>query len=206
MKKLIFALSLVAVVTLAAPMTALAQDPVAANQIGIYTTEVDSTLGAAEVSVGPSGNFFAYVCLTKPQDNSFAAVDSVEAFEFGMTFENGADIFVLGATLPPNSIDVGGGDPVNGFDFIVGIGVPIGVNNGGVTLVTLQILSLSGAPNAIFIGPSTVGNLYYQDTATKELVEFYPSSSDPSLPVFGINQTPVATESRTWGNLKSLYR
>jgi hypothetical protein len=210
MKKLLFVLAALAILSLAAPVTGFAQldPPAAANQIGLYTVPVDTTdLASSEFTVLASVPFFAYLCVTKPQDNAFNAVELIEAFECRVTFDNPTAYFKLAETLPPQAINVGDTSSlVNGLDYAVGLGTPLPVVNGGAVLVTYQFFSATAASSLVFVGPSPQGNLYYQEALGKTLVDFYPSSSDPTLPIAGFNATPVATESETWGSVKSLYR
>ena len=204
MKKLFYVVSALAALTLLAPNVGFAQS--ADNQLGIYGDEAGS-LDSQNFVVAASTPFTAYMVLTNPVDNYDMAVGEVEAFECRVAFSNGAMVFKLAETLPPQAINVGdSSNPAAGLEYAVGLGVPTPVVGGAVTLVEFTFMVLAVSQIDVFIEESQGGNLYYQEADNKELVDYYPSSSDPAMPVASFNGTVTPVDEETWGGVKALYR
>jgi hypothetical protein len=204
MKKLLYVVSALAALTLLAPSVGFAVQ--ADNQVGIYGDAIASD-GSQNFVVPTSTPFTAYMILTQPVDNYGVDVIEVEAFECAVTFSNGAMVFKLAETLPPQAINVGdSSNPAAGLQYAVGLGVPMPVNNGTVTLVQFTFMVLVDTNIDVFIEESVGGNMYFQDTPNKELVDYYPSSSSPAMPVASFNGTAVPVDSESWGGVKAMYR
>lgn len=204
MKKLFFVASALAALSLLAPSIGFAQR--ADNQFGLYS-EAAAGAGTQNIAADTGTPFFAYLVLTVPVDNDMNEVTSIEAFEFMVTFSNGAMVFKLSETLPPGAINVGDAtSPALGLDYTVGLATPIQVTGGNVTVVSFQFMVQTADPIEIFIVNSRNGEMQFQEASGKTLVQAYPASSDQNLPAASFNGTVTATESETWGGVKALYR
>lgn len=201
MKKLLFVASALAALSLLTPSFGYAQ---ADNQVGVYFD-----LGATETSFTPVAfvEFNIHLLLTQPVDNDSAPVTEVEAYEVTIEFSNGAALIKSSETLPPNALNLGDANsPAAGLNYIVGLAVPVPVENGITWLATIGLTPLNVDENFISLVNSPLGNMYYQEVATKTLVNFYPSSGNSADPVAAISGTVTPVESSTWGGVKSLYR
>jgi hypothetical protein len=198
MKKLVILLMLSLMATSA--FAVVDPDP---DMLGIYFD-----LNADDNCLTTAANvpFFAYVILTNP------TVPGVEAFEFG--YENAVPvgletlIFQLATTLPAGAIDVGDGIPTGG-NIIAGLAVPVPAAPATV-LVTWQYLLLTPMPVEMYLtasNPSSIPGGLPVIQAEGSLRQVGLSTGGPDNPVATVNAgCAVATESDTWGGLKSLYR
>jgi hypothetical protein len=153
-----------------------------------------------------SAAFFAYAILTNP------TVPGVEAFEFG--YENvvpvgfETSLFQLATTLPSGAIDVGDGTPIQG-NIIAGLAAPVPAAPATI-LVTWQYLPLAVFPMEMYLtasNPSSIPGGLPVIQAEGELMQVGLSTGGPEFPVATVNTgCAVATESDTWGGVKSLYR
>ncbi len=222
MKKMFFAVSALAALSLLAPSVGFAAQGTAANQIGIYsdaTGDVDS----ANIDIAPSNVFHAYLVLTNPINNTRdggtntnTPVTMVEGFEVRVIKPAGlnATWFQMGEALPPDGIDAG-----TAPDYVVGFGTPFAVVGNATVLIDWTLMMLSGDPHEWYLGltsfPSLDGTMSYQDAddttvphdqGNIPLVSAYPSSGDYADAVFSVNGTAVAIENESWGNVKALFR
>jgi len=192
----------IALMTVALPAVCLAVVDPDPDLMGIYfDTRADND--CLQVEAGTP--FPAYVILTNP---TFAGVD---AFEFG--YENEFDsshlgsLVLMGATLPPQSIDVGSGDATGG-DHIVGLASPVPPAT-ALVLLTWQYMMLEKFPVAMYLGP----------TSTPSLPEGLPVvglggdlfavdilSHNVNLPVAAVNGACGQIDEVQWGTLKSTFR
>ena len=211
MKKLIFVMAVLTAVAMVSPTVSFAQHEYD-NQFGVFFDTVAEQINGAPT---PSVPFFAYVMLLKPVDSVGGAVTGVEAIELMVTLvrTNPAEtIFKLAETLPPGAINVGTAtDMYDGLDYTVGLAEPVLVTNDAVILVTLQFMILDDAvpgldPVELYMTNSRNGFLQYQRDGGPPLIPAFPSSGDQASPVASFNGGVVATESSTWGTVKSLYR
>jgi hypothetical protein len=205
MKKLLFAVSALAALSLLAPSAGFAQHTYD-NTVGIFADEA-ATL--TEVNVGPNTPFFAYVVLLRPSTLDAVAFDSINAFELTVTSTD-ETIFVLAQNLPAGAINVGdNASIVGGLEYIVGLANDLPVSSQSVTLFSLQLMSLTGTPFQLFVGPtskpSVPGEMAFQ-SISPPLVPMYSAGGDETAAVFGYNSSVVATEDATWGGVKALYR
>ena len=173
------------------------------DMIGIYF-DMTADNNCAE-GIAASVPFFAYAILTNPSGTQ------IDAFEFGYdnnAFGNEASIFQLATTLPPNAIDVGSGTPASG-DIIVGLGTPLPAEPATV-LVTWQYLLLVPMSIEMYLTasePSSLPGGLPVIQMDGELMTVGTSTGGPQNPVATVNLgCVVATESDTWGGVKSLYR
>jgi hypothetical protein len=173
------------------------------DMLGIYfDTNADDNC----LTIAANVPFFAYAIMTNP------TVPGVEAFEFG--YENVVPvgfetlIFQLAATLPAGAIDVGEGTPIAG-NVIAGLATPVPAQPATI-LVTWQYLLLAQMPVEMYLtasNPSSIPGGLPVIQAEGTLRQVGLSTGGPDFPVATINTgCAVATESDTWGGVKSLYR
>lgn len=215
MKKLLFAVSALAALALLAPSTGFAQH-VYYNQVGLYTTS--DAMGTDITGVADLGApVNVYLVLTKPADvdNGMAPYTSINAFECTLAFSPAPNnnLFMLLATLPPNSVDVGQRKTINdGFlDYIVGIDLlsPVPVTDESVVLITFQFMNNSPAGFLVYLTPTEKpalpGEMAYQGVQG-ELRVMNPSSGSHIAPVFQFGNPVVAIENESFGSVKALFR
>lgn len=215
MKKLLFAVSALAALSLLAPSAGFAQT--AYNQLGIYTDQAgipDSANTVATVNVP----FNAYLVLTNPWNHSFGpiggeveqAITAVDGFEVRLDFPESASWFMLSENFPANEINVGQGN-----DYVVGFATSVPVTDNAVVLVTWQFMVLAASEFNTYMNlttfPSVAGTLAIVDADDTDqpsnLVSVYPSTNDFDTPVFSVNGTAaVATENESWGGVKALFK
>jgi hypothetical protein len=179
------------------------------NEIGIYLDPNPTAANAQELSNydGLPGQVAAYVVLTNPYNNNLnAPITVVGGFEFRIVLP--ANVFLLAATLPPNSTNF-----ATAPDFLCGSNAPVVDNH--VTLLTLNLGAFDGATSLLYLTPvqdapqSVPGELAITDFNDDFSISVaYPVSGDPALPVFGLftGGAVVPTEDASWGEVKSLFR
>jgi len=201
MKKLLFAVTALAALSLLAPSTGFADGSY--NQIGFYTDEAMTSVNA--VADAPYATVPVYVVLTNPHNGTDRLAD-IGGYEFG--YVAGADLTVLSMTFSSDGIDVGaagnhivglGAPLVVGDDFSVLLGtmsVLYGVTDGSAREFHLAVTDPASIPGtmAIIWGPSGT------------LQAVYPSSGSYDDPVFSINGDVVATENIHMDEIKAMYR
>lgn len=213
MKKLLFAVCALAAISLLAPNAGFAQDPdpnVWENRIGVYTTaDAASASMVSQVAFVP---FNLYLVLSNPTNSDGSPAAAVDGFEATVTI-TGPSYFALSTTLAgAGGLDVD--DSAGGF--ACGWAAPLPVVNGFVHLVTwqymLQAPANNSAPFRIFLGPATApsvpgGYMAINVPASATLLRpCLPSSNDFANPVFAIGETPIATETASFGEVKALFR
>lgn len=207
MKKLLFALSALAALTLLAPAPGSAYD----NILGIMFTDpaaysVDNPLVSYTTGTAV-GLVQAYVVLINP------SVGAVYGYEMGFTTGGGAHLVVSYQSAGPNPIDVGGGLG----NHIVGFAGPMAITPGGATLlgtinvfyqdVTPVTITLAGtSPSSLLgewagypaiLGPSDLIVIGGTSTAFGEVTGVINSADGSEI---------VATDEVSWDSVKSLYR
>ena len=213
MKKLFFAVFALAALSLLAPSTGFAQT--AWNQIGIYTDQTgtpESANAVAELGV----EFFAYLVLTNPVNESFGAgndgtepVTAVDGFECKITLPASSSFFQLGVAYPAQAVNIG-----NEPNYYVGFATSVAVTGTSVVLATFRYLILAPGVFDVFLSgpdiPSLGEGMAFvdgNDGETFNLQAVFPSTSTTAVPVFSINGTnAIATEAQTFGGVKSLFR
>jgi len=220
MKKLLFAVSALAALSLLAPSTGFAQ--VTENVIGIYTNETgDLTDQETAVNFTGTGQFTAYLVLNNPVNQAWMGsnpptvrpMDSVSGFECNIATPTDAQFFTLAADLPGGGLNVGQ-EP---GDWIVGFSTPAPVTEDkSVVLITFTFMTLDTVAKTIFLGPTIQPSFPGEDVMAivdgslvdDNLQRAYPITGDFDLPVFGINTDPPTTpiESESWGGVKALFR
>ena len=176
------------------------------NSLGIY---FDLNADVNYLDVAPGIQFWAYVTLTRP------TWDNVKAFEFGYELVGPPgmeeSVFRLAANLPPHAITTGLDPEVFRGEYIIGMGVPYPASE---ATILLEWLYLMTAPTTIefYLGPSSAPSvpdgLPAIQNADNVIMAVGVSSGDVTQPVAEVNtgHQPVAAESATWGQVKSLYR
>ena len=210
MKKLFFAVSAQAALSLLAPSTGFAQHTYD-NTIGLYTDpaglDPDNT---GTDQIGAPVN--VYMVLARPAAEDGTPFPGVTAFDCQLNFNPVGGIFVTGNALNGEGFNIGDvGSIDQGFlEFIVGFADAVTPEpDGSLLLVTLQFINsnvervdISMSPASIPSIPGTIGFL----PVDPPLVEMFPSSGSMDTPVFSFNATAVAVEEETFGSVKALYR
>jgi hypothetical protein len=211
MKKLLFAVSALAALSLLAPSTGFAQH-MYDNTIGLYTTPnglgVDNT---GTNQIGAPVN--VYMVLAKPAAMDGTPFTGITAFDCQLNFNPIGGIFVTGNALNGEGFNIGdvGSIDLGFLEFIVGFAaeVPVDPVDGSLLLVTLQFINsnveqvdITMSPASIPSIPGTIGFL----PGDPPLIEMFPSSGSLDTPVFSFNATAVAVEDESFGSVKALYR
>ena len=199
MKKMLFAVSALAALSLLAPSTGLAQTN---NIMGIYADQAGSVN-----SINPQAPFSPvdlYVVLHNPyNDVTESAISAINGVEFGLTLDN---VLILSVGFPVNATDVGG-SPTN---IVAGFATPTTVSGSSVVLATINCLVQSAAAGYIGMTPATPasapGFMATLDAAVPgQIIPVLPPWESFDYNVFAFNEE-VATEAMTMDNVKALYR
>ena len=207
MRKLFFALSALAALTLLAPSSGFAQ---ATNQVGLYMSTSDLTTDHTDAT--PFQVIIIYLVISYPYvyESDYGNVGpgtAISAYEGRIEVPMGETIFSF--TPAGDGIDVG-----TLPETIIGFGTPLTVTDNHCVVGNYVIQTQGAAETMYYLTPIAVGNSIPNELAmavdagngNADLVAIYPTSSSHELPVFVVNGTPVDTESETWGGMKSLYR
>ena len=181
--------------------SALAQDPENpfVNNIGIYlNVAATGNCGAIDENVP----FTAYVILTK------LTYPEVWAWEARFTFEN---ILQIGETVFGDHVNAG----TREGEYIIGLASPLFAVNRNVIVAEFDLMVNNffndvNEPSyvyvdGIFFSLLPNGQPAYLEAPGSNGVGLYQAIDGPQLTMNGDCQ-PVAVESSSWGNLKSLYR
>ena len=206
MKKLLFAVSALAALSLLAPSTGFAQH-VYPNQIGIYEFS-DGTGNTGTFDVGTPVTVF--LVLTKPEKDG-VPINTINAFELTLNFNPAGNLFKLAEVFPGNNVNVGDNSDINqGFlEYIVGFATDHAVTDESITLITFTFMHT--APGVIDVTlsptskPSIPGEMAYQSIPGDLRVGFT-SAGPAGGPVFVFDGAAVATENESFGSVKALYR
>ena len=200
MKKLLFAVSALAALSLLAPSTGLAQ---ATNVLSLYADEA-ATMNNID-GMAPFSQADIYLVVTNPfNDARGTAIDFLGGVEFAVLPTNA---LVLSITWPVDVTDVGTGN-----NHIVGFGQPLAVTDGMATVCTINFLyqSATSEPGQFMLAPtvpaSIEGAMAVLDSGwLGDIVAQMPPYESFDYMVFGINQM-VATDAVTIDAVKALYR
>ena len=213
MKKLLFAVSALAALSLLAPSVGFAQD--AANQVGIYTETTGFTSNINDIAVG--GQFNAYLVLTNPINEDFnggtgtsVPVTGIDGFEVAVMMPEGLTFLALQTLLPPDALNVG-----TAPDFIVGLGNSFPVVDTAAVLVTWLFASIDGGEYQLFLGATSTARFPGfmsivdagdDDSDPGQIV--YPANNNFDDPAFAVNSANVVVpvENESWGDVKALFR
>ncbi len=201
MKKLLFAVTALAALSLLAPSTGFA----AYNQLGCYT---DDDMAAASVTAAANSQNDVYVVLSNPYnhdtDTDILAIGGIE-FKFVL---GGASAMLLGnpAWTHDSVIDIGTDD-----SHIAGFGTPLLVGDGGFVTVCVQNVMVFDASSAAYLYlapalPASIPGVMVLLDSDEGLHSIYPSSGDFANPVFALNGTVTATDHVRMDQIKAMYR
>lgn len=204
-------LVLIAVISLGLAGMANAQCNTDPDEIGIFWSQDCETCQNCLNFVG--GATQAYVILINSTQPG-----GVGGFEFSLTNADGTTFmpppndFVATYTLPPGAINV-----ATPPDFVCGLASPAPWSP-CITLVTIELLIFDSAPWCFgvkpFHAPSIPGQMAYVPYDDPSfLIPMYPNTgpevTDYTMACLNSADCPpgpIATEERSWGTLKSLYR
>ena len=209
MKKLLFVVFALVMVSLLTPGTGLAQFGFS-NQVGLNLTD-DGTGLTCTLTVGAPVNVF--LVLTKPTDveNGEAPYTFVNYFECMLNFAPAGGLYILEETLPPTGHNTGDSAHIgDGYlEYIVGIGTDWPVTDESVCLVTIQFMALVTTPIYVTLGPATVqsipGEMSFM-SIVGDLRVMHPISGGTDIPVFTFNGHLTPAENESFGSVKALYR
>jgi len=202
MKKMLFAVTALAALSLLAPTTGFAQG--AHNQMGVY---LDAEMSATNVTAAAFDIVNVHLIVTNPYNEALnRPIESISGIE--VRFIMPAGLAIDSATIWSAEASDFGNAPDG---HIVGFGQPIPTVNGVAHIATKSIIVMNITPFGVTLGPHTSipsipGAMAILDFDGEHIQELYPASNDYAEPVFGFNQTVVATESTSFDKLKALYR
>jgi hypothetical protein len=209
MKKLLFAVSALAALSLLAPSSGFAQH-VYFNQVGLYTTSSGlgtNITGTNDVGVPVS----VFLVLSKPAQGE-SVFPGVKAFECQLNFNPIGNIFKLGDALAADGLNIGDTDHIaDGYlEYIVGFSDVVALTaDQSIALVSFTFMNLNVVPVNITLGPPSVPSIPGQMAflpPSPPLVAMYSAGGAPDAPVFTFNGQAVAVENESFGAVKALYR
>jgi hypothetical protein len=211
MKKLLFAVSALAALSLLAPSTGFAQHQSSANnQLGLFLN-ADGTGNSFTLDIGIPVTVYLVLINPTNDDPAETPYSTLNAFECTLNF-TGPIPFKLGDTLPPTAINVGNNTDINnGFlEYIVGLGTSMDVIADAAKLITFQFLVTNPGATTITLtptsAPSIAGEMAFQPVSG-QLKKMYNAAGSPGAVVFTFNGTgTVATEDASFGSVKALFR
>lgn len=189
-----------------------------ANKVGLYLEQDGSgPLGSTALQVP----FSVYLVLTDPVDPSGTTgnVLAVVGFELSILFEPApvSHLQLREVILPDGALDIGISKDVESGAIDFAVGVPLGrgprVIDGAAVLVEMRFLALDSAPVTATLVPlraiqSIEGEMcYVSDGALRDDNALVPMQAINGDGVdFEFNGVVLATESRTFGSVKALFR
>lgn len=197
MKKLLVVLS---ILTIAVTGSALAQDLIWQNNIGAYLAD-----GSYEADAAQGDVLELHMILTNMTSPACGG------FEYKLSTVGGLFIMESTVAYPTDSINAASREG----EFIVGYGNPIPAVDGAVEVMSVSVIVTDEEePSGLYIGAVYFASIpgvpcYLADAANAIIVEMHQSLGDSEAAVFEVNekgQSPIATESTSFDNLKSLYR
>ena len=216
MKKLLFAVSALAALSLLAPSSGFAQH-VYFNQVGLYTTadalpdplDPDAPItGTDDVGIPTT----VFLVLTRPAAGE-TAYAGVRAFECQLNFNPIGGIFMLSGALGAPGLNIGDVDNIalGYLNYIVGFSAPVPVApSESIILVTFSFLNQNAVPIEVTLNPapggSIPGQMVFLPDTPPILEQMFSSSGTPDGTAFTFNGVAVATEDATFGSVKALYR
>lgn len=202
MKKLLFAVSALAALSLLAPSAGFAQYD---NHMGIYTAEMEVNQETTNLVTNT-----VYFVITNPYNvEEGHDVEWIHGYEGSVVIDGSA--LVLDVRWPVQAINVG-----SNTNHVVGFGsTDVHVVDGAATVAEMDIIYMDAGlgPVTITLGPadptSVPGMMAFLDgdgTVNGGLVSMMTSSGDWANPVFGFNAAVVATDNSSFDNIKAMYR
>lgn len=213
MRKLLFAVSAIAALSLLLVPGSSIAEPTHPNEVGLYMTP--DGLGATGTFV-VGAPVTVYLVLTRPTDTETGIpYATINAFECRLTFDPIGNLFKLGEVFPPQALNVGdiGNIGLGYLEYIVGLGTDYPVTNESVDLLAINFMHT--APGQIDVSlsptsaPSIPGHMAYQSVEGDLRIMYSAGGEDgdpDDIPVwiFDGNATPIETES--FGSVKALFR
>jgi hypothetical protein len=172
--------------------------PTGSDQVGFYTQPDFDGENAVFVEADLYSLIDVHLVL------SGLSVNSVAAFECLVGFAGPS--LIVNSVFPVEHINV-----ATPPEYIVGFGAPIPAVDGVVALVRITFLLLA-EEEYLFLGPVSVPSIpgamaYLDGDDYAHIVVMYPSSGSFDAPVFAVNTMDViATEDRSWSEVRQLYR
>ena len=211
MKKLIFAMSAFAALSLLAPSAGFAQQGVA-NEVGLYINP-DGTGGSGTFVVGSLVDVFLVLINPTDVENGNMPYTTISSFGCTLNFNPvpNMDLFHTGEVFPPTGVNTGNSTNINqGFlEYIVGMPTPMPVTDGSVLLVALTFLNTQTTSTIVSLGPSSsdtiVGQMFYQSELGQPRA-MYSVGGSHSAAVFIFNGQAVDVEDESFGSVKALFR
>ena len=212
MKKLFFAVSALAALSLLVPSAGFAQHEFS-NQVGLYLTP-DGFGETGTMTVGDE--VFVFLVLTRPTDvlNGELPYEDILGFELRLYFSDPTVLF-KSTTFFPTGAKVIGGDETwdDGYlEYYVVMADDFPVTEESVVLIKFGFVAFSANPVLVTLGP-TITNPAVEGQMTfmavsPDLRAMYPSSGSFDDPVFTFNVEggAVPTENESFGSVKALFR
>ncbi len=207
MKKLLFAVTALAALSLLAPSTGFADG--ANNQVGCYT---DADMTSPNAVSDPFTNTLVYVVVSNPYnhvDSPNHDIIAISGIEFRFITSGINHMVTATEWAQPNVLDVGS----DATGHVAGFADPFIVGEGGyVHVCTKTIFTMEAGVVMVHLGSSESisdpGHMVVLDSAYDpgHIIRCYPSSGDYADPVFSINGDIVATENTSFDGIKAMYR
>lgn len=207
MKKLLFAVSALAALSLLAPSSGFAQH-VYFNQVGLYM-DANGMGDTGTNDVGTPVNVF--LVLTRPAEGE-SVFAGVKAFECQLNFSPAGQMFKLGDALISEGLNIGDVDNIGlGYlEYIVGFSDVVALQaDESIALVTFTFMNLNPGVVEVTLGPPSVASIPGEMAFLAPNSTLYPMFSSggmPDAPVFKFNDMAVAVENESFGGVKALYR
>ena len=214
MKKLFFAVSALAALSLLAPSAGFAEH-VYSNQVGLYLDAGGTGTGTMAVGVPVS----VFLVLTKPTDveNGEAPYTSVNAFELTMYFNPppGASLFKLNEVLPATAVPVGDtAHLADGYlEYIMAMSEDHFGTAESIVLIEFLFMVNVATPFEVTLGPASTFTPSIPDemvymSVSPDLRVMNSSGGDHDSVVFTFNVDggAVPTENESFGSVKALFR
>ena len=199
MKKLLFAVTALAALSLLAPSTGFAQG--AHNQLGVYT---DDAMTATNLNAALYSQPVVYFVVSNPYSAAMAPIPSITGVEFKIVFDESLLTQMSLEWTSDSVIDIG-----TAGSHIAGFGSPLPVVDSTLTVCAVTFLIMSGDPNYIHLAPAdpaSIADVMVLLDGDEVLSPLWPSSGNFADPVFAFNGTAVATTSVELDHIKALYR
>jgi hypothetical protein len=207
MKKLLFAVSALAALSLLAPSSGFAQH-VYYNQIGLY---MDANGFGATGTNDVNTPVDVFLVLTRPAEGE-VIFPGVKAFECQVNFSPAGQMFKLGDALIAEGLNIG--DTANiglGYlEYIVGFSDVVALQpDESIALITFTFMNMNPGVVDVTLGPPSVASIPGEMAFLPEvplLQVMYSAAGTPDGSVFTFNGSAVAVENESFGSVKALFR
>jgi hypothetical protein len=212
MKKLLFAVSALAALSLLAPSTGFAQH-MYDNQLGLYMTNDGTGITGSDDIGSPIACFLV---LTKPANAAGVPWTGIKGIELQLVFDPApaGNLFKTGDALNGDGLNIGDvNNLANGYlEYIVGFAAEIPKVDEACLLVSFTFIHTVPGVINVFLGPITSRIPSLEDAMSfvspeSTLDEMYSSSGDRDAPIFTFGGgTVVPVEGASFGTVKALFR